>query len=255
MSSLTWTPDALSSEARRYEGRGWRLVEAQHQVSTLKLVDTLEEQSILEDLIEETKPVIPEDCRHLDYLLATPFRYETAYPKGSRFRRAGRTRGVFYASERPETAVAEIVFYRLLFFAESPETPWPNDTAEYTAFAAAVATDRSIDLTGPPLSANRATWADPINYEPCQDLADAARDAQIDLIRYESVRDPDAGTSLAVLACKAFSEPSPIERRTWRIRLGSAGAQAICEFPRQGLEFTPNVFANDPRLASLGRQR
>ncbi len=255
MSSLTWTLDALSSEARRYEGRGWRLVEAQHQVSTLKLVDTLEEQSILEDLIEETKPAIPEDCRHLDYLLATPFRYDTAYPNGSLFRRAGRTRGVFYASDRPETAVAEIVFYRLLFFAESPGIPWPNDAAEYTAFAAALATDRSIDLTSPPLSANRAGWVDPINYEPCQDLADAARDTQIDLIRYESVRDPDAGTNLAVLVCKAFSEPSPNERQTWRIRLGSAGTQAICEFPRQGLEFAPNVFADDPRLASLGWQR
>ncbi len=248
MSSPTWTLDALSSEARRYECRGWRLVEAQHQVSTLKLVDTLEEQSILEDLIEETKPAIPEDCRHLDYLLATPFRYETTYPEGSRFRRAGRTRGVFYASERPETAVAEIVFYRLLFFAESPGIPWPSDAAEYTAFAAALATDRSIDLTSPPLSADRARWVDPINYEPCQGLADAARDAQIDLIRYESVCDNDAGTNLAVLVCKAFSEPSPIERQTWRIRLGSAGAQAICEFPRQGLEFVRIVFADDPRL-------
>ncbi len=248
MSSPTWTPDALSSEARRYEGRGWRLVEAQHQVSTLKLVDTLEEQSILENLIEETKPVIPEDCRHLDYLLATPFRYDSVYPNGSQFRRAGRTRGVFYASERPETAVAEIVLYRLLFFAESPETPWPNDASEYTAFATAVATNRSIDLTDPPLSANRAGWVDPINYEPCQDLADAARGAQIDLIRYESVRDPDAGANLAVLVCKTFSEPSPIERHTWRIRLGSAGVQAICEFPRQGLEFARNVFADDPRL-------
>ncbi len=51
-----------------------------------------------------------------------------------------------------------------------------------------------------------------------------------------------------------ISEPSPIEQQTWRIRLGSAGAQAICEFPRQGLEFAPNVFAYDPNwLPSDGR--
>ncbi len=255
MSSTIWTPDALSSEARRYEGQGWRVVEAQHQVSTLKLVDRLDEQNILEELIEKTKPVIPEDCRHLDYLLATPFRYDTTYPQGSRFRRAERTHGVYYASERPETAIAEIVFLRLLFFAESPETPWPNDAAEYTAFAAALATDRAIDLTLPPFATDRAVWIDPIKYAPCQDLADAARLADLALIRYESIRDPDAGANLAVLVCKVFSEPRPIDRQTWRIRLGPAGAQAICVYPKQRQEFLPETFADDPRLASFAWRR
>ena len=92
MLSRTWTAGALSSEAVKLEGKVWRLVEAQHRVSTLKLVDTLDEQALLEDLIEETKPAIPVECRRLDYLLATPFRYGSVYPQGSRFRRAGRTR-------------------------------------------------------------------------------------------------------------------------------------------------------------------
>ena len=65
----------LSSELRQYERRCWRLVEAQHQVSTLKWVDTMEAQSALEDLIEETKPAIPIECRHLDHLLSAAFRY------------------------------------------------------------------------------------------------------------------------------------------------------------------------------------
>ena len=251
MSSTIWTPDALSSEARRYEGQGWRVVEAQHVVSTLKLVDTLDEQKILEELIEETKPAIPVDCRHLDYLLATPFRYDTAYPKGSRFRRAGQTHGVYYASERPDTAIAETVFHRLLFFAESPRTPWPSEAAEYTAFAAALFTGRAIDLTLPPLATSRAMWRNPINYAPCQNLADAARIADLELIRHESARDPDSGVNLAVLVCKVFSKPRPINRQTWRIRLGPAGAQAICEFPRHEQEFSPETFADDPRLASF----
>lgn len=54
----------------------------------MKLVDTLDDQEILEDRIEATKPVLPTECRALDYLLAAPFRYDTIYPKGSRFRRA-----------------------------------------------------------------------------------------------------------------------------------------------------------------------
>jgi RES domain len=255
MSSLIWTPAALSSELVSYQGLCWRLVEAQHRVSTLKLVDGLDEQSLLEDLIEHTKPFIPLECRHLDYLLATPFRYGAEYPKGSRFRRAGRTLGVFYASEKPKTAVAEIAFYRVLFFAESPQTPWPNDAAEYTGFAAAVASGRSLDLTQPPLVTDRAMWVDPIHYQPCQDLADEARAAGAALIRYESVRDPAAGANLAILGCGAFCEPRPLERQTWRIRLSSVGVQAICEFPREGIEFTPATFKGDPRTAILDWNR
>jgi hypothetical protein len=123
MSSNTWTPEELSSEFRALAGRCWRAVEARHYVSTLKLTDTHEEQSRLEELIEATKPRIPEECRHLPYLLSTPFRYGAPYPTGSRFRRAGLTAGVFYAAEFSRTAIAELTFYRLLFFAESPARP------------------------------------------------------------------------------------------------------------------------------------
>ena len=254
MSSPTWTPAALASESKPYEGRGWRFVEAQHRVSTLKLVDTLEEQRVLERLIEMTKPVIPEDCRHLDYLLATPFRYDATPRTGSRFRRPGHAGGLFYASEEYETAAAEIVFYRLLFFAESPGTPWPKDAVEYTGFSVALAVDHAVDLTVPPFAEYRATWIHPTGYEPCQEMADAARNARLSLIRYESVRDPHSRANLAVLVCGAFSEPRPIERHTWRIRIGAAGAQALCEFPRRDVEFPPGTFT-DPRLASLERPR
>lgn len=254
MSSPTWTPAALASESEPYEGRGWRFVEAQHRVSTLKLVDTLEEQRVLERLIEMTKPVIPEDCRHLDYLLATPFRYAATPRTGSRFRRPGNAGGVFYASEDYETAAAEIVFYRLLFFAESPGTPWPKEAVEYTGFSVALAVDHAVDLTVPPFAEYRATWIHPSGCEPCQELADAARNARLSLIRYESVRDPHSRANLAVLVCGAFSEPRPIERHTWRIRIGTAGAQALCEFPRRDVEFPPGTFT-DPRLASLERRR
>src|ERR1700752_3835790 len=153
MSLPTWTRDALPSEARPLKGTCWRLVEAQHRVSTLKLVAMLSGQAMLEEPLKRTKPPVPPECRRLHYLLATPFRYGAPYPKGSRFRRAGFTPGVFYASERVETAIAELCFFRLLFFSESPDTQWPANAGEYTAFAAKYATERSIDLTLPPFDA------------------------------------------------------------------------------------------------------
>ena len=254
MSSSISTPAALSSEARALGGICWRLVEAQHHVSTLKLVDALDEQALLESLIEDTKLRVPPECRHLDYLLFTPFRH-AAYPTGSRFRRAGMTEGVFYAAERPETAAAEMAFYRLLFFVESPATPWPTNPAEYTAFAAQWATERAIDLTLKPFKAHSAQWSHPTNYSHCQALADAARRAAVDVIRYRSVRDPGKGMNLALLACRVFTKPKPVKRQTWRIRLSTFGAQAICEAPKAGIGFDRAAFGVDPRIATLNWDR
>ena len=117
----------------------------------MKLVDSLGEQDVLENLIEQTKPAYPVECGGLHYLFKTPFRYGAAYPKGSRFRRAGLTPGVYYASEEPRTAVAEMAFYRLLFFADSPHTPWPTNASQYTGFSASLRSWRMLDLTAPPL--------------------------------------------------------------------------------------------------------
>lgn len=251
MSSPTWTPAALSSEARPYAGTIWRLVEAQHRVSTLKVVDSLEEQAMLEDILEDTKPVVPPECRHLDYLLSTPFRYGAIYPHGSRFRRAGRTPGVYYGAETPEAAAAEMAFYRILFFTESPQTPWPDTAAEYTAIAAETGTPFSLDLSEAPLDCDKASWSHPTDYAACQALAETARAAGIEAIRYPSVRDPLAGSNVAILTCSVFSEPAPVRRQTWRIRLGRRGAQVIREHPGQSLEFTMEAFATDPRIAHL----
>ena len=65
MSSNMWTPAALSSDARSLSGTCWRLVEAQHHVSTVKLVDSVAEQGVLEDLVEASKAPVPPECREL----------------------------------------------------------------------------------------------------------------------------------------------------------------------------------------------
>lgn len=203
----------------------------------MKLVDTLAEQALLEQLLEAHKPPVPSECRHLHYLLATPFRYGAPYPRGSRFRRAGMTPGVFYASQSPATAMAEVAFHRQLFFAESPGTPWPANAAEHTAFAVRFRARPGLDLTEPPFHDDAALWADEGNYEPCQALADAARAAGVQAVRYRSVRDPRGGQNVALLTCAAFTSREPIERQTWRLQLGATGARAICDSPPARLEF------------------
>jgi hypothetical protein len=246
--------DALAAAAHRVSGTCWRIVEGQHHVATLALVDSLAEQQRLEQLIEATKPTLPEECRDLHYLLSTPFRYRP-YPAGSRFRRAGMTPGVYYAATAVEAAIAEAAFYRLLFFAESPGTPWPASAAEHTAFSVRYGSGKAIDLTRPPFARQRSRWMHPTDYGACQALADEARTIGIDVIRYASVRDPQHRPNVALLSCSAFRAKQPDATQSWRIRLGPAGVQALREFPRASLEFGRDAFAADPRIAAIGWDR
>ena len=254
MSSHTWTQDALQSELHPLQTPVWRLVEAQHVVSTLSLVDNLDEQNLLEDILEETKPPVPAECQHLDYLLSTPFRYRP-YPYGSRFRKPGLTPGVWHGAEQPGTAVAEMAFYRFLFYAESPETSFPNSPADYTAFSVGVGTECALDLTVGALAGDHALWTDPTDYSACQDLAETARETGTEIIRFQSVRDPDNGPNLAVLTCAAFQDAAPVERQSWRIRISTSGAQAVRDHPRLGLEFNRNAFDFDPRVEGMVWER
>ena len=219
----------------------------------MALVDTLAEQQLLEQLLDASKPPVPPDCRQLHYLLATPFRYAAAYPAGSRFRRAGFTLGVFYASQTIATAVAEMAFRRLLFYAESPATPWPANASEYTAFAVRFRTAAGLDLTAPPFDRQQARWSHPTAYAACQALAEAARAAGVQALRYQSARAP--GRNIALLTCKAFGAREPLERQVWRLHVGAPGVRAICDFPEQRLGFDREAFAADPRIASLAWER
>jgi hypothetical protein len=229
------------------------VVEAQHIVSTMALVDTLDEQAVLEELIDASKPPVPPPCRGLHYLLSTPFRYGAVRPGGSRFRRAGLTPGVFYASLLTATAMAEMAFRRLLFYAESPATPWPANASEYTAFAVKFKTQKGLDLARAPFDRQAAAWTDPVDYAPCQALADAAREAGVQALRYPSAR-ADGG-NIALLTCSAFASRKPMQRQAWRLHVGATGARAICAFPEQRLGFDRRAFARDRRIAAMRWER
>ncbi|OSI60338.1 hypothetical protein BSZ21_38935 [Bradyrhizobium canariense] len=247
MSSSTWTADALSSSAKAYASQCWRIVEAQHQVSTMKVTDTSEEQDVLEQIIEDTKPPIPTGCERLDFLLVTPFRYSVINPNGSRFRRPNAPHGVFYASEHALTAVAEMAFYRLLFYAESPATPYPQNPGEYSGFAVEIASDRTLDLTELPF-ANEDQLNHLRDYSQSQGFADQAREARIEVIRYRSLRDPEHRSNLAVLSPAAFAKPEPVGRQSWKLYVDANGIRAVCESPRVSIAFGRTSFNADSRL-------
>jgi hypothetical protein len=226
-----------------YSGSGWRFVEAQHKNSTMKLVDSEADQATLERLLDETKPPVPSDCAHLHYLLFTPFRYEARKP--TRFRRMGQSQGVFYCAESIETAAAEMAFYRLLFFLESPETQLPIEPFEMTAFSVHIFTADAWDIS----TAENQVYFDRVDYEACHHVADNALATGIDLIRYKSVRH-NGGINLAVLNCRAFAETRPSHNEGWKFRLHSDRVTVVKSFGSETFEFLRTEFAADPRISA-----
>lgn len=251
MSSTTWTPSALRSERCALAQRVWRVVEAQHRVSTTRLTDNIAEQEALERLLEDSKPPYPPACARLDYLLKTPFRYLPPPRQGSRFRRADDPRGVFYAAEAKRTALAEAAFYRLLFFAGAPGLRLPARPLQHTLFAISYRTAQGLDLSRPPLNRDHAQWTRRDDYAPCQALVEQARSAEVEAIRYVSVRDREPGMNVALLVPTAFTQRAPKTRETWTSVLRP---QEVLFYRASGDErqsFERAFFCADPRLRSL----
>ena len=82
----------------------------------------------------------------------------------------------------------------------------------------------AIDLQAPPFEKRRAVWTDPVEYARTQEFAREARAADIALILYRSVRDPEPGGCVAVLRPEALRPKRPLAQETWYLTIISDGA-------------------------------
>ena len=220
MSLNTWTHIGLASEAQPWRGAGWRLVEAQHKVATMGLVDhDPDAQAVLEDVLEQSKPALPPDAEGLHWLLATPFRYPPLM-NGSRFRKRYEP-GVFYGGEVRETACAEAGYWRLRFWCDSEGLRGKSKSMPVTLFRFNADAMSTIDLGAAPFDACRSLWTQSDDYSHTQALATQAREAGVEAIRYESVRHP-GGRCLALLTPQVFRRarnPFPNIQQNWDLHL------------------------------------
>jgi RES domain len=206
--------------------RPWRVVEAQHLISTRKLVDSDVEQRLLEELVERVKPPLPPEPAFapLHYLLATPFRYPPL-PHGSRFGTRAE-RGLWYGADELRTAFAEAAYYRLLLL-EGTAADLEPVMVDVSPFQARVRTARGVDLTREPFAEFEAEISSPKSYGASQQLGRDLRAAGVEAFRYRSARDRAGGTGVGVFTPRAFASPRPDPPESW-----------YCVATRRAVEFS-----------------
>ena len=211
MSSSIWTRCAGDSEIRPLRLMPWRVVEAQHQVSTRKLVANAEEQALLEEMIDRAKPADRTRGR-VHFLLSTPFRYPPLR-SGSRFGTRHEP-GIWYGSETRETAFADVAYYRLVFL-EGTRADLGTVTTQLTAFRVQARSARGCDLTLPPFAAHRRSIASPSRYAATHALGAVMRESGVELFRYPSARDPRGGVNVGAFTPEVFGRAKPRDIETW----------------------------------------
>ncbi len=233
--------DCNGAEALRpISGRFERLVESQEQVATSQLVDDLDEQALLEQLLEGSKPRLPASCHGLHYLLATPFRYPPLR-HGTRF--GGRHEpSLLYASLEASTAMAETAYYRLLFLSGMTEPP-PTQrlVSQHTLFTARYSTRHGVRLQAPPFADCRETLTDPADYRATQALGKAMREAGVEAFEYVSARTPNERINVALFQPSALATKTPEGQQNWLcetraegVRFYSGEATEVFRFPLEG---------------------
>jgi len=206
----------LQSRLIAYTGRVWRMVEAQENAATLNIVDTMQEQALLESLLDEVKPPYREGTQGMHYLFKTPFRYPPL-KHGSRFG-TKLMPSFFYASEKPITALAETAYYRFVFLSDMQEPYGKEIDSSHTMFSATASAKRCLDLNSQPYRQFRKKLIDPANYVFCQRVGDwAINQRQVQLIRSESAR-LTSTFNLAIAEPSALRSRTPSKLQSWLCR-------------------------------------
>ncbi len=206
-------------------GRLVRVVESQEQVATNSLVDDFEEQGLLEEMLEQTKPARPPGTEALHWLLATPFRYPPL-PHGSRFGTRFE-RSLFYGSLALPAALAETAYYRFLFWLGMALPPASDRLlTQHTAFQAHYKSRRGLKLHQPPFSDYEEWLTHRSCYAATQQLGTQMREAGVDVVEFVSARDRERRINVALFSARALVSTRPISPQPW-----------LCETTAQRVSF------------------
>ena len=223
-----------------------RVVENQEKVATLSLVNTIEEQGVLEELLEASKPQKPDGYDNLHYLLITPFRYPPL-KYGSRFG-ARFEPSLFYGALNVSTALAETAYYRFVYLSGMKEPYTQPILMDFSSYTVAMRTKKGVFLDKKPFDQFAETISSPTQYEATQALGAAMRKADVEAVQYISARDPRQGKNLALYTPKALQSKKPITTHRWIASVTNDEIGFIAHDSDKRISFDKQIFLVDGEL-------
>lgn len=219
-----------------------RMVESQESVATNEIVDTLEEQALLEELLEKSKPNLPIAADQLHYLLATPLRYPPL-KWGSRFGLPSQ-RGIFYGSLDTATLLHEVAYYRFVFL-DGLQLPLPKPLkSRHTQFFVNIKAQRAVCFSEKKFNSIQAQLRHPSDYTFSQQMGAHMRILSVQAFLYCSARDPAKGMNIGVFDPACFSGQEPRGESEWFCQVDSSTETIhfYCPASRQSHQFSADLY-------------
>ncbi len=194
----------------------FRVVESQEQVATTLITDSQEEQLLLEELLEDCKPVQVDDLAARHYLIKTPFRYPPLQ-YGSRFGTVWEP-ALFYGSQTVDCALCEVAYYRFVFLSDmedSRKLTKHNIQSYHSSFYVNTLSDKAIQLNRAPFDKFQEQLCSTQSYAQTQALGKAMREAGVELFSYASARSIN-GVNGAVYHHSAIKSSKPNQLESWQ---------------------------------------
>ena len=245
MSTDIWVSLGGDIPVEPIAGTLMRMTESQEQVATSRICNNLAEQSRLEELLEEkSKPPLPDGVAHLNYLLATPWRYPPLL-YGSRFGRVFEP-SLFYGALSVDTCLAESAYYRLVLLLDMSALPDTPLRSRHTLFEVKYKTAIGLKLQGPAFQPFSETLTHPSQYGPTQSLGSAMREFGIEAFEYASARDPNRGNNVALFTPKALSSRKVSNKTEWQCETTEVGVMfSFMGVPARVKAFESDLFMRD----------
>ncbi len=179
------------------------------------MVDSIEEQEVLEELIEQSKPLLLLSQMNFHPLLYTPFRYPPL-KNGSRFGKKTEP-SLWYGSLTIETMMAEKAFYQFVFINASTAN-FGLVTSPMTTFSTHLNILNGIKLNETPFGQFKNEISSPSHYENSQFLGTRMRENNVDGFTFYSARDSKKGINVGIFKINAFRDKNPDRKSfaTWQ---------------------------------------
>ncbi len=188
-------------------------MESQEDAGTLSLVDSLDEQDILESLLDGVKPPYQAGSEQRHYLISTPFRYPPL-KHGSRYGHQ-LMHSFFYASESLHTALSESAYYRFLFIDDMQIAYDSAIISQHLSFSVNAHSGSAMQLTNIDNGDLLAQLQDKSSHSLCQAIGEyLVNTEEVDLIRFPSARCNEA-INVAIISHSVITSKKPQEQIKW----------------------------------------